>query len=193
MKTPWGTSQRQKKIASGITFYETARHGGFKVSPEKTQEMPPCLRNKDGWYEEDCEWAKVALSFKDLFTEPELVAAKELLCNYNPDAYETFYNEVIPEGKSRIKDQRIFDEVNKDNLVVVSAMTDSKREGMVRCWATKGGDRELIRTESERIFLIPEEEYRSRGNMSYVIEDETKFEEITNVLNDSFEEKGFRP
>ena len=72
MHTPWGTSQQQKKIADGITSYSTASHGGYQVSAERLAEMPDCIREfktyaGTGWYEEDCDWCLVVLSFPSLF------------------------------------------------------------------------------------------------------------------------------
>ena len=72
MHTPWGASQQQKKIADGITSYSTASHGGYHVSAARLAEMPDCIRDfktyaGTGWYEEDCDWCLVALSFPSLF------------------------------------------------------------------------------------------------------------------------------
>ena len=72
MHTPWGLSQQQKKIADGITSYSTASHGGYHVSAERLAEMPECIRDFTtyagaGWYEEDCDWCLVVLSFPSLF------------------------------------------------------------------------------------------------------------------------------
>jgi len=74
MITPWGKSQGKEIVATGITFYSTAGHGGYYVSKAMRSIMPARYVNHDGWYEEDCEWAKVALSFPYLFT-PSIVEA----------------------------------------------------------------------------------------------------------------------
>ena len=72
MHTPWGPSQQQEKIADGIVSYSTAGHGGYHVSAARLAEMPDCIRDfktyaGTGWYEEDCDWCLVALSFPSLF------------------------------------------------------------------------------------------------------------------------------
>lgn len=74
--TPWGKAQYVYKFTRGINFYGTAGHGGFKVSKTMLKRMPINLQNSDGWYEEDCEWCKVALSFPQFFGEVELEAAE---------------------------------------------------------------------------------------------------------------------
>ena len=67
MNTPWGSSQHQQKFAEGVVFYETASHGGFKLSQSKNNKIPIPLRRGDCWYEEDCEACKVLYFFHELF------------------------------------------------------------------------------------------------------------------------------
>lgn len=74
--TPWGEPQDIKVHAPGIVEYSTACHGGFWLSPERRAEMPEPYRSTetlegDSWYEEDCEWSIVVLSFPDLFTQQQ--------------------------------------------------------------------------------------------------------------------------
>lgn len=72
--TPWGLWQEMKEKAEGIVYVTTASHGGYWVSPERYKQMPEYLRTKsfagEGWYEEDCDWCLVVLSFPDLFPTP---------------------------------------------------------------------------------------------------------------------------
>ena len=68
--TPWGPAQQVERIAEGIDFYSTAGHGGYKISAERKKAMPEPYRSHQTfagglWYEEDCDWAVVALSFPD--------------------------------------------------------------------------------------------------------------------------------
>lgn len=76
--TPWGRAQQKKIIAPGITRYDTAGHGGYYVSKAVRAVMPRHCVNKDGWYEEDCEWCKVVIAFPHLFTEAILPIAKRV-------------------------------------------------------------------------------------------------------------------
>jgi hypothetical protein len=61
--TPWGEAIHASTWAPGIVFYETGRHGGVKLDAARNAEMPDALRRVDGWYEEDCEAAKVLAVF----------------------------------------------------------------------------------------------------------------------------------
>ncbi len=67
MNSPWGPVQHQRIIAPGITQVSTAGHGGILLSPERQNAMPAALRRLHASYEEDCEWALVALAFPDEF------------------------------------------------------------------------------------------------------------------------------
>ena len=78
-KTPWGWADTEHKAGPGVTFYTTPSHGGFYVEPRWNSKISSDLRNEDGWYEEDCEWAKVCLTFPDYFTADDLESAKRTL------------------------------------------------------------------------------------------------------------------
>jgi hypothetical protein len=75
IETPWGQSQSVKEIGPGVLCVDTQGHGGYYVTPGKLAEAPAGLRkitspySGGGWYEEDCDWALVALMFPDLFSE----------------------------------------------------------------------------------------------------------------------------
>src|SRR3546814_15554429 len=53
--------------------------------------MPGVLRVAGGWYEEDCEWAKVAIGFPDLFTDYERCHADRTLRDYYPECWEAVH------------------------------------------------------------------------------------------------------
>src|SRR3974390_413243 len=81
--TPWGYADHVARRTRGVTFYSTPGHGGFKVSNGKLCRIPLewrkasfCEQGMSGWFEEDCDWCLVALSFPELFSEKELVAAR---------------------------------------------------------------------------------------------------------------------
>jgi hypothetical protein len=70
--TPWGPAQNVDEVAPGIVFVSTASHGGFKLDAEKLAAVPPAwlaasfnLQGKAGWFEEDCDWCMVGLTFPD--------------------------------------------------------------------------------------------------------------------------------
>jgi hypothetical protein len=70
--TPWGESQTVREIAEGITLVTTAGHGGYLLSPARRSAMPDALHAFETFaggnaYEEDCDWAVVAVAFPEHF------------------------------------------------------------------------------------------------------------------------------
>jgi hypothetical protein len=180
--TPWGRSQYSKQHGRGIVFYGTAGHGGFHVSKTLNAQMPDGLRQQSGWYEEDGEWAKVALAFPDRFEQKDIEAAKSTIKNGYPDAYEKLFNVVIPPGESRVKDQRAFLAEHANDLLTVAAWGswhEAVPKGMVGVAAQVGGRPEDARIEREsRYFLVPAEEYEKRNRNGLVI-DLTRHQEVS--------------
>lgn len=77
VNTPWGIADWCVNYAVGIDSFCTPGHGGFRLSAVRRMQMPAGLREfvgygGPGWYEEDCDWAVVALAFPSLF-EPMAV------------------------------------------------------------------------------------------------------------------------
>jgi hypothetical protein len=146
--TPWGTSDYSKSYTRGIVFYGTPGHGGFRVSRTMNERIPDCLRQAtargDGWYEEDCEWAKIAIAFPQFFTKPgELDQAKLTLARYFPDAYEAFYGVELKPGESYEKDRRRFEKENFDRFVIRSCSGSWAKgvpEGMIGSYARRQSD-----------------------------------------------------
>jgi hypothetical protein len=173
--TTWGRAQSGTRYAVGVTFYETASHGGFKLSAGRLAKMPLYLQNEDGNYEEDSEWSMVGTAFPELFTTRERRQAENILRNTYPDEWEAHYKCELKEGESRSKDARIFLERHRNDLIVVSALNAG--DGMVSVWAVPGGDRTLLQAEA-RHFLVPSDEYETRHPAGFVI-DQSRHEEIT--------------
>jgi len=174
--TPWGPSQGSNKIATGIMFYHTARHGGVHLSPKRNAQVPDYMRAADGWYEEDCEWAIAAVVFMDEFLDDALQhenmtsdkfrdIVNDTFKNWYPDEYEKFYNTSLREGDSFKRDEAIFREYTKDKYVVISAI--GRADGLVDCTATPGGVRDF---SIARNFLVPDAEYANRGRYGFVID-----------------------
>ena len=70
-QTPWGTADYVQMVKEGIYKVGTPSHGGYKLDRERNNQMPKHMRNPGGWYEEDCEWSKVALVFPEIYPEHE--------------------------------------------------------------------------------------------------------------------------
>jgi hypothetical protein len=99
--TPWGKADSVVIIAPGIASYSTPSHGGLWLSAERVAGMPRvlrehqtftvwCSRSGGQWYEEDCDWAIVALAYPAYFTQAEIDAAHGMLKVWQPGLYETF-------------------------------------------------------------------------------------------------------
>lgn len=180
IRTPWGESQGVEVYAEkGIYLHSTAGHGGFKVFARLNREIPAAYRNEDGWYEEDCEYAKVIVSLPALFTDREIRLATETVRNWFPDEYEAVTGETILAGRSFKKDERLFKERHAGDWVVIAASRVDAADGtdVIHCHATKGGERggwsdgkEIVVETAE--FIVPAEEYSKRGRYGFVIDPE---------------------
>lgn len=168
IRTPWGNAQTAHVHAEGIVFYSTASHGGFKLDPERNALAHPAWRNRCGSYEEDCEAAKVIVTFPALFSEEAVEAAHPTLKNWFPDAYERVYGVTLVPGESIKKDEQRFRQEHAQDWVVISAIASKHRPGFVECIATKGGVREK---QGERRFLVPAEDYHARSRFGFVIDE----------------------
>jgi hypothetical protein len=166
-QTPWGMSQGMTVYAEGVESYSTAGHGGYKLSTERNGQVHPLLRAEDGWYEEDCAWAIVAITFPDLFTGFERRCAERSVKDSWPDAWETIFGVLLGPGESYEKDRRAFHDAHAGDWIVVSAITSEHQKGFVECVATLG-DRRGTGTE-ERRFLVPADEY-AVGRFGFVID-----------------------
>lgn len=121
--TPWGVSQGGTLHAEGVTAYSTAGHGGFRLSAERNINVHPMLRSAGGWYEEDAEWAIVAITFPHLFTAFERRCAEKTIKGSWPDAWEAIFCTVLGPGESREKVRRAFEAQHAADWVVISAIT----------------------------------------------------------------------
>ena len=103
VSTPWGPSQGAEEIADGITFYTTASHGGFHLSPKRQAAMPGFMRAESWaggpWYEEDCDWSMVAVVFREHFVK-DYDAAIHTLRNWKPEIFERFFGVIVTAADS---------------------------------------------------------------------------------------------
>lgn len=166
--TPWGGSQLATVYAEGIVSHSTSGHGGFHLSPDRNLQVDASVRGVGGWYEEDCEWAIVALTFPDLFTGYERRCADETARHTFPEYWEKLSGRQLSPGESWSKDRAEFDRAHADDWIVISAITSSQHSGMTEVVATRGGGREFQR--EERRFLVLHEEYGRRGRFGFVID-----------------------
>ena len=165
--TPWGPSQGATLYAEDVVFHSTAGHGGFHLSAARNRTIDPMLRSAGGWYEEDAEWAIVAITFPHLFTALERCHAEQTIKDSWPNAWEAIFRTILGPGESREKDRRAFEEAHADDWIVVSAINSDHEKGFVECVATLGGRRG--EGTEERRFLVPSEEYEV-GRFGFVID-----------------------
>ncbi|RWA78239.1 MAG: hypothetical protein EOQ30_30755 [Mesorhizobium sp.] len=165
--TPWGVSQGGTLYAQGVTAHSTAGHGGFRLSAERNRKVHAMLRSAGGWYEEDAEWAIVAITFPHLFTAFERRCAERTMKDSWPDAWESIFGTVLGPGESREKDRRAFEAQHAADWVVVSAIT-SEQEKVSSSASPRPAVGRGAGTE-ERRFLVPAAEYEI-GQFGFAID-----------------------
>lgn len=165
--TPWGCADSNEVYGKGVVFHSTPSHGGFKLDEIPNGEVPEALRNADGWYEEDCEWAKVAVAFPALFTDRERRQADDTIRNHWPDYWEVAHGRELAPGESWEKDRRLFHVTHAQDWIVVAAVTSREHPGMVECCAALGGKRNISKWVT---FLVPSDEYVP-GRFGFVIDE----------------------
>jgi hypothetical protein len=71
----WGFNQTFSKIGSGVYWVDTQTHGGIVVSKTRAAQIKEKFPDfhssfsSNYEYEEDCDWAVVAMAFPDLFDD----------------------------------------------------------------------------------------------------------------------------
>jgi hypothetical protein len=98
MNTPWGKSDFSEKLISGITFYSTPSHGGYKISKKRWDSLHPVYKtvfnNNEQWFEEDCDWCLLYLAFADeirpIKGDKMIVIAEDTAKSMFPNAYKQY-------------------------------------------------------------------------------------------------------
>jgi len=177
-RSPWGKVEFERQLADGIVFCNTAGHGGIHLNAKRQRQMPAALRNSTPWYEEDCEVGLVFLAFPDLFPDRQQTADR-LVRDYFPDQYEAHLQCSILPGHSDKKDEKRFEEDNRNNYVVTAAWADWHKDvpkDHVAVVATIGGGRDEESQKTRRYFLVSADEYKNK-KFGFVV-DLTKHKEI---------------
>ena len=167
--TKWGYADSKTKYATGVNYYSTPSHGGFILSEGKNKQIPSYARRDDRAYEQDCDYAIVMTFFPGLFTTDDLVAAKASLRTWHPDIYERKYGEIIPEGESWVKDKLTFERnAIAGNWFVVRAAWGDWHEKLPAGFV--GVVAEGMANRERKYFLVPSDEYETRGKYGFVID-----------------------
>ena len=84
--TPWGVADTAEHIGLGVYLVTTPSHGGYYLPPAVNARVPAHWQaitwnngqGREGWYEEDCDWALVALAVPELFIPEERTIARRI-------------------------------------------------------------------------------------------------------------------
>lgn len=165
-RSPWGPVQHAERIGRFWSVY-TAGHGGILAPAEPNATVHPAWRNENGWYEEDCEWAIVAVTFPEDFPDPLRASAEETARNWFPVQYVKATGKSVDGSKSFTLREQANKVLRSCSYVVRAAWgpgLDGVPAGMVGVCAHRAVD------EAEGWFLVPEQEYRQPGGF-YVIDE----------------------
>lgn len=181
---PWGEVDECIKYGDGVFMTTTPSHGGFILSPERQAAMPDHLRLDVSYYEEDCDWARVALAFPELFTSVNLFHAERTVMSLYPDLYEAHFQRQLLPGESYVRDnQNALKQAGPMDYLASSASLDkSKWPGIVICSAVPCSDLQArINPKSSRVFLIPESEYTAIRQDHFCIFSSAKYPEVLHL------------
>jgi hypothetical protein len=176
--SPWGKVDGHTPFGDlGLYHHSTPSHGGIYVPDEMLARMPAPYRDGN-WYEEDCEWAKVALSFPSGVTDEDLECARKTAINWFPHEFMKVTGETLAKEQSHVLMEEHLREYAKDKHVVVSAWGSWYKDrspipdGMVGCFAVLGGRNERggYDESTGRYFLVPAAEYDTRTSFGFIIE-----------------------
>lgn len=179
--SPWGKVQHQAiKGRPGddgfgqIYHVSTGGHGGVFCAKKANAQIPEYMRSDDGWYEEDCEWAKVACVFQDLFPHVTHDEVLKVLADWNPDSWEKFTGKTLEPGMSTQRDTETFERDHANDYIVMTAWSHSNTttwpfgdeqtvpEGMVGVRGVIGGRKNNNGHGVEQYFLVDATEYENR-------------------------------
>ena len=167
-KTPWGKAQTIKVVTPGIISVTTSSHGGLKVSKALNDTIPAAGRKANGWYEEDCEWAIVALCFPAAFTCSQNLATKTCK-DWYPAAYTAITDKEVNPSESYAMRKAHFEAMTADKWVAkaaryVEGSSQNGTGGTVKVWFKKAS------TGEEKFGYVPASDYDAAGEFGYVAE-----------------------
>jgi len=166
-ETPWGRADRVSALAVGVWEVVTPSHGGVRLEPARNARVAPEWRRASGWYEEDVEWAIVAFTFSDLFSEKDTKRAHTILKDNFPAEYGKVTGTAVAERVSRVLRSRAFARAHHDDFIARAAWG---------AWHPKvpmgfiGISARHTESQEERYFLVPVAEYESRSEFGFVVD-----------------------
>jgi len=166
--SPWGRIQEVEVICDGMFFVTTASHGGLKLDQNVNILIPKEYRRDGGWYEEDCEWTIPALIFSEQF-EKYKESVERICKNYYPEFFTQITGIELTIDDSYILGKRDFEAKTIHEFVVTAAWGNWHKEvpnGFVGVLAK--------RAMQKKYFFVPENEYKTRNEYGFVINDTHK-------------------
>ena len=194
-RTPWGEPQIIQQTAPGVVQVSTEGHGGIKLSKERNAVIPPALRNRSGWYEEDAESHIVAMYHPEAFVyndrgDIDDVRASAIagVKNWYPDQYEQATGEKLTAADSYVRareveqaDKAAFRAANADTYLGTGHTSGTAQAN----WLPKGWTAVTAKqdaTGDERTFLVPESESVRNGRyVDNVVIDPKRHIDITGI------------
>jgi hypothetical protein len=90
--TPWGMPDSLVDACPGVWFVSTSSHGGYYVDDSVLDRIPEAFRKATfcrdpNFYEQDCDWAIIALFFPEAFPAGAQPVARDMLASVHPDLY----------------------------------------------------------------------------------------------------------
>ncbi|TAL80702.1 MAG: hypothetical protein EPN77_19380 [Candidimonas sp.] len=172
VSTPWGFVQTVDTIAPEILKVTTASHGGILVGSQKNLLIPAYMRDEDGAYEEDIEWAVPAIVFENEWRSWALASGRinpdalmesawQTVRNSLPAAYEKFTGKKLAQGDSLALDEQVLRDKCHHQYCVRTAWGSwhqSVPDGMVGVAGYRASD------GTTKYFLVPKDEYRAGAN-----------------------------
>ena len=179
--TPWGQADIVENIAPGIDRAVTPGHGGYKLSEERNREVAAEWRDSSAWYEEDSEWAIVAITHREAFSEEDVALAHKSSRAFRPEEYMrvvgkkpakygiTDYQPIGP-GESPVLDAKHFFATNaKDVERVWSGVLSDQHPGMVEASVSAVKVDGTRGAHKARRVLIPADEYDALDTLFHTI------------------------
>lgn len=163
--SPWGRIDHQKTIAPGIVEVSTPSHGGVWLSPERNALVPENARRPDGWYEEDCQWSVVVLSFPDLWPSQTVEQARCIAKNWLPHAYTAITGEELGPEDSNVLLEEAFRHAHRERFVGFAAYGDWK-PGVPAGHVLVVGRR--LSDGAQSSLVVPVAAYEQREGFGYV-------------------------
>lgn len=172
--SPWGKVQESKVYSDDAVRVHTPSHGGVLISPMMNEKIPEAFRIKEGWYEEDCDWAIPYYFIPEVFGHVAVKLhddAKKTLKIWHWRQWDKMFKlDQVDPNESSQKMKVIMEKRSIGKMKVLSVLGDwheKTPKGFVRVCASKILSPESYGPE-ESYFLIPEKEYQNVAKKFFI-------------------------